>query len=91
MVRLSTCTGTSPASIAAIWSWCWLAIAHAGGSHEHSGDLGPDPNGRLVGRDGVRMGFTKVGQPVLAPGLAATQASRKKGPVSWPASPLAIG
>lgn len=37
------------------------AIAHAGGSHEHSGDLGPDPNGRLVGHDGVRMGFTKLG------------------------------
>ena len=36
-------------------------IAHAGGSHQHSGDLVPDPNGRWRDADGVRMGFARLG------------------------------
>lgn len=36
------------------------AVAHAGGSHEHS-DLVPDPNGRMVTSDGGRMAFHKLG------------------------------
>lgn len=35
------------------------AIAHAGGSHEHSGDLQPDPAGKWT-RDGVRVGFRRL-------------------------------
>lgn len=37
------------------------AIAHACGSHQHSGDLVPDPDGRYRGADGVRMSFAKLG------------------------------
>lgn len=34
------------------------AIAHAGGSHQHSGPLAPDPNGRWLDREsGQRMAF----------------------------------
>lgn len=35
------------------------AIAHAGGSHEHSGDLQPDPEGKW-NLDGVRHGFRRL-------------------------------
>lgn len=35
------------------------AVAHAAGSHQHSGDLVPDPEGRYVS-NGVRMGFAKL-------------------------------
>lgn len=35
------------------------AIAHAGGSHEHSGDLQPDPAGRW-NLNGVRVGFRRL-------------------------------
>lgn len=37
------------------------AIAHAGGSHEHSGALAPDPEGRWVNAEGVRVGFPRLG------------------------------
>lgn len=37
------------------------AIAHASGSHEHSGPLIPDPQGRYVDRTGVRMSFQRLG------------------------------
>lgn len=38
------------------------AVAHASGSHEHTGGLLPDPQGRLVGRDGIiRMSFERLG------------------------------
>lgn len=37
------------------------AIAHAGGSHEHSGELAPDPEGRWVTPEGVRLGFARLG------------------------------
>lgn len=38
------------------------AVAHSSGSHEHTGGLVPDPQGRLVGRDGIiRMGFQRLG------------------------------
>lgn len=37
------------------------AIAHASGSHQHSGGPVPDPNGKLVTTDGIRMSFTKLG------------------------------
>lgn len=40
------------------------AVAHAAGSHQHSGDLVPDPEGRYVS-NGVRMGFAKL--PSLHP------------------------
>ena len=40
------------------------AIAHAGGSHEHSGDLQPDPEGRW-NLNGVRHGFSRL--PSLYP------------------------
>lgn len=37
------------------------AIAHAGGSHQHSGGLVPDPNGRYRDSDGVRLSFERLG------------------------------
>ena len=40
------------------------AIAHAGGSHEHSGDLQPEPEGRW-NLNGVRHGFSRL--PSLYP------------------------
>lgn len=36
------------------------AVAHAGGSHEHSGGPAPDPEGRWM-IDGVRHGFPRLG------------------------------
>ena len=39
-------------------------IAHAGGSHEHSGDLQPDPDGKW-NLNGVRHGFRRL--PSLYP------------------------
>lgn len=36
------------------------AIAHAGGSHQHS-DLMPDPNGKMVTSSGDRMAFHTLG------------------------------
>lgn len=36
------------------------AMAHAGGSHEHSGGPAPDPEGRWM-IDGVRHGFPRLG------------------------------
>jgi hypothetical protein len=36
------------------------AVAHASGSHEHTGGLVADPLGRLVGRDGIRMSFERL-------------------------------
>ena len=41
------------------------ALAHANGSHEHSGDLVPDPNGRLVSDDGTRFSIPRL--PSLYP------------------------
>ncbi len=37
------------------------AIAHSSGSHEHSGPLVPDAQGRFVDQDGVRMSFERLG------------------------------
>ncbi|QLQ15526.1 MAG: hypothetical protein HZY73_07340 [Micropruina sp.] len=37
------------------------AVAHASGSHEHTGGLVPDPNGRRVGRDRIQMSFERLG------------------------------
>ena len=37
------------------------AIAHASGSHEHSGQLVPDPQGRYRAADGNRMGISRLG------------------------------
>lgn len=37
------------------------AVAHASGSHEHSGPLIPDLQGRHVDRAGVRMSFQRLG------------------------------
>jgi hypothetical protein len=37
------------------------AVAHSGGSHEHSGGLVADLQGRLGGRDGIRMSFERLG------------------------------
>lgn len=37
------------------------AIAHAGGSHEHTGDPVPDPHGRYRAVDGTRMSFPQLG------------------------------
>lgn len=36
------------------------AISHASGTHEQSGPLIPDPQGRYVGRAGVRMSFQRL-------------------------------
>jgi hypothetical protein len=36
------------------------AVAHAGGSHEHSG-IEADPAGPFVGQDGVRLAFRRLG------------------------------
>jgi hypothetical protein len=38
------------------------ALAHASGSHEHTGRPVPDPQGRFVGPDGItRMSFERLG------------------------------
>ena len=37
------------------------AIAHANGSHEHSGPPMPDPDGRYRTSDGTRMSFARLG------------------------------
>lgn len=37
------------------------AIAYASGSHEHTGPPVPDPQGRYVDHDGVRMSLTRLG------------------------------
>ena len=37
------------------------AIAHASGSHEQTGPPVPHPQGRYVGRDGVRMSVNRLG------------------------------
>ena len=37
------------------------AIAHANGSHEHSGPPVPDPDGRYRTSDGTRMSFPRLG------------------------------
>lgn len=37
------------------------AIAHANGSHEHSGPPMPDPAGRYRTADGTRMSFARLG------------------------------
>ncbi|HEY3408447.1 MAG TPA: hypothetical protein VGK53_09780 [Propionicimonas sp.] len=37
------------------------AIAHASGSHEHTGRPVPDPQGRYVDQNGVRMSFERLG------------------------------
>ena len=37
------------------------AIAHASGSHEHSGPLVPDPHGRYLAADGARMSISRPG------------------------------
>ena len=37
------------------------AIAHASGSHEHSGRLVPDPEGRYRASDGTRLSFRRLG------------------------------
>lgn len=36
------------------------AVAHASGSHQHSGDLVPDPEGRYRAADGTRLSFAKL-------------------------------
>lgn len=45
--------------------WVLAALAHANGSHEHSGPLAADPSGRLLDQDGQRFSFSTL--PSLHP------------------------